>query len=70
MNSKENRQRAVCFYQYLPPWRIDVFNAMGEMYDLTIVFANADCEGLSNIQGTFYRGRGALSPIKTTKYEK
>lgn len=42
-----NKLRAIVFYQYLPPWRIDVFNKMGEYYDLTIVFINADCEGFT-----------------------
>ena len=35
------------FYQYLPPWRIDVFNEMGKYYDMTIVFTNAECEGFT-----------------------
>lgn len=58
----EAKRRAIYFYQYLPPWRIDVFNAMGEMYDLTIVFTNADCEGF-----TYNRGEllSKLRGIKT-----
>lgn len=40
-----NKPKALVFYQYLPPWRIDVFNEMGKYYELTIVFTNADCEG-------------------------
>ena len=39
--------KAIVFYQYLPPWRIDVFNKMGEYYDLTIAFTNAECEGFT-----------------------
>lgn len=39
--------KALVFYQYLPPWRIDVFNKMGEYYDLTIIFTNAECEGFT-----------------------
>lgn len=39
--------KALVFYQYLPPWRIDVFNKMGEYYDLKIVFTNAECEGFT-----------------------
>ena len=41
------KQKALVFYQYLPPWRIDVFNEMAEYYDMTIVFTNADCEGFT-----------------------
>lgn len=40
-----NKQKALVFYQYLPPWRIDVFNEMAKYYDMTLVFTNADCEG-------------------------
>lgn len=43
--TKMNKPKALVFYQYLPPWRIDVFNEMGKYYELTIVFTNADCEG-------------------------
>lgn len=39
------KQKALVFYQYLPPWRIDVFNEMAKYYEMTIVFTNADCEG-------------------------
>jgi glycosyltransferase len=39
------KPKAVVFYQYLPPWRIDIFNEMGKYYDMIIVFTNADCEG-------------------------
>lgn len=41
------KQKALVFYTYLPPWRIDVFNEMGKYYDLTIVFLNADSEGFT-----------------------
>lgn len=41
------KQKALVFYQYLPPWRIDVFNEMAKYYDMTIVFTNADCEGFT-----------------------
>lgn len=41
------KQKALIFYQYLPPWRIDVFNEMAKYYDMTIVFTNADCEGFT-----------------------
>lgn len=44
---KREKKRAIYFYQYLPPWRIDVFNEIGKMYDLTIVFTNADCQGFT-----------------------
>ena len=42
-----NKPKALIFYQYLPPWRIDVFNEMGKYYDMTIVFTNAECEGFT-----------------------
>lgn len=42
-----NKPTVIYFYQYLPPWRIDVFNEMGKFYNLTIVFTNADCEGFT-----------------------
>jgi len=42
-----NKPAAIYFYQYLPPWRIDVFNEMGKYYNLTIVFTNANCEGFT-----------------------
>ena len=32
------KPKALLFYSYLPPWRIDIFNEMGKYYDLTIVF--------------------------------
>lgn len=40
-------KKAVYFFQYLPPWRIDVFNGMALQYDLTIVFFNAELEGFT-----------------------
>ena len=40
-------KKAIYFFQYLPPWRIDVFNRMAEFYDLTLVFFNADLEGFT-----------------------
>lgn len=41
------KPKALYFYQYLPPWRIDVFNEMAKYYELTIVFFNAECEGFT-----------------------
>ena len=41
------KTKAVYFYQYLPPWRIDVFNEIGKYFDLTIVFFNSECEGFT-----------------------
>lgn len=41
------KEKAVVFYTYLPPWRIDVFNEMATLYDLTIVFLSADSEGFT-----------------------
>lgn len=40
-----NTKKALLFYTYLPPWRIDVFNAISEYYNLTIVFTNVDAQG-------------------------
>ena len=42
-----NKLKALVFYQYLPPWRIDVFNEMGKYYDMTIAFTDADSEGFT-----------------------
>lgn len=41
------KSKALVFYTYLPPWRIDIFNEMGKYFDLTIVFLNADCAGFT-----------------------
>ncbi|MBR6054651.1 MAG: glycosyltransferase [Bacteroidales bacterium] len=40
-------KKAIYFFQYLPPWRVDVFNRMAEYYDLTVVFFNAEQEGFT-----------------------
>ena len=42
-----NKLKALVFYQYLSPWRIDVFNEMGKYYDMTIAFTDADSEGFT-----------------------
>lgn len=39
--------KVIYFYQYLPPWRIDVFNEIGKHYDLTVAFTDAECEGFT-----------------------
>lgn len=39
--------KAIIFYTYLPPWRVDVFNEMAKMYDLTIVFIDAEAQGFT-----------------------
>ena len=75
------KQKALVFYQYLPPWRIDDFNEMGRYYDLTIVFTNAECEGftynrqellnkLQNIQTVFLNNGIKIGsrPIRTGIY--
>lgn len=41
------KQKALVFYTYLPPWRIDVFNEMATYFDMTIIFLDADNEGFS-----------------------
>lgn len=40
-------KKAVYFFQYLPPWRVDVFNGMAKQYELTIVFFNAGLKGFT-----------------------
>jgi glycosyltransferase involved in cell wall biosynthesis len=40
-----NKPKAIVFFQYLPPWRVDVFNEMAKYYNLTIIYTNADIEG-------------------------
>ena len=52
------KPRAIYFYQYLPPWRIDVFNEIAKHYELTIVFTNADLEGFT------YNRQYLLSKLK------
>lgn len=42
-----SKLKALVFYTYLPPWRIDVFNAMADLYDMTIVFTDADRDGFT-----------------------
>lgn len=54
-----NRLKAIYFFQYLPPWRIDVFNEMAKMFDLTIVFWNSECEGFT------YDRSGLLARLDT-----
>lgn len=51
-------KKAVYFFQYLPPWRIDVFNGMAAQYDLTLVFFNAELEGFT------YDRKDLLSRLK------
>ncbi|MGY3213780.1 glycosyltransferase [Mucilaginibacter sp. HD30] len=41
------KPKALIFYTYLPPWRIDVFNEMGKQYDLTIVFLHSEASGFT-----------------------
>lgn len=55
------KPKAIYFYQYLPPWRIDVFNEMAINYDLTIVFTNAELEGFT------YNRELLLSKLKNIK---
>ncbi len=60
-NTMDKKSKALLFYQYLPPWRIDVFNEMGKSYDLTIVFTNAETEGFT------YNRAELLSKLKGIK---
>ena len=41
------KPKALLFYQYLPPWRIDIFNEISNDYALTIVFTDADSDGFT-----------------------
>ena len=56
-------KKAVYFFQYLPPWRIDVFNGMAKQYDLTVVFFNAGLEGFT------YDRKDLLSRLKGMEVE-
>lgn len=56
-----NKPKALVFYQYLPPWRIDVFNEMGKYYDMTIAFTNAECKGFT------YNRKELLGKLKNIK---
>lgn len=55
-------KKALYFFQYLPPWRIDVFNGMAKAYELTVVLFNADAEGFSYNRGKLL---GRLQGVKT-----
>lgn len=41
------KPKALIFHHYLPPWRIDIFNAMATYYELTIAFTDAEIEGFT-----------------------
>lgn len=41
------KPKALVFYTYLPPWRIDIFNEMGKQYDLTIIFLHSEATGFT-----------------------
>lgn len=82
LNHNAVKQKALVFYQYLPPWRIDIFNEMGKYYDMTIVFTNAECEGftynrqelldkLQNIQTVFLSTGFKIGsrPVRTGIYK-
>lgn len=71
------KQKALVFYTYLPPWRIDIFNEMGKLYDLTIIFTNADSYGftydrtllLSQLKvDTIFLNKGFTLGNKTFRY--
>jgi glycosyltransferase involved in cell wall biosynthesis len=55
------KQKALVFYTYLPPWRIDVFNEMATYFDMTIIFLNSDGEG-------FVYNREVLAQKLISKY--
>ena len=41
------KQKALVFYTYLPPWRIDVFNEMATYFDMKLIFLNSEGEGFT-----------------------
>lgn len=51
------KQKALIFFSYLAPWRIDVFNEMASYYDMTIVFTSSGQDGFTydtqNLLGKF-----------------
>ena len=55
------KDKALIFFQYLPPWRIDIFNEIANHYDLTIVFFDADSEGFT------YNRKSLLSKLVNIK---
>lgn len=62
-----NKPKAIVFYTYLPPWRIDVFNEMAKMYSLTIVFLYADAEGFTYNRSLLL---GKLKNVETIFWNK
>jgi len=54
-------KKGIIFYTYLPPWRIDIFNEMGKLFDLQIVFLNTSAEG-------FKYNRNRLSNLLNIKH--
>lgn len=65
--ASDGKCRALVFYQYLPPWRIDIFNEMGRFYDLTIAFTDAKREGFTYDRDALL---GRLHGIRTLFLEK
>lgn len=58
------KPKALVFFQYLPPWRIDVFNEMAKYYQLTIAFTNADVQGFTyNREDLLNRLHPEIKPI-------
>lgn len=39
------KKKSLIFFTYLPPWRIDIFNAIAHQYDLKIVFTDVNAKG-------------------------
>lgn len=40
-------KKALYFFQYLPPWKIDVFNGIAKNYELTVVFFDINRNGFT-----------------------
>ncbi|SFU30215.1 Glycosyl transferases group 1 [Pustulibacterium marinum] len=58
------KPKAIIFFQYLPPWRIDVFNSMAKFYNLSIAFTNANSEGFTyNREELLKRLDGSIDTI-------
>lgn len=60
------KKKALLFFTYLPPWRIDVFNEIARQYDLKIIFANIDAKGF--VYNQSYLLSKLQAPVILLKY--
>jgi len=56
-------KKALYFFQYLAPWKIDVFNGIAGRFDLTVVFFDIDREGFT------YDRKDLMSRLKGVNVE-